>query len=66
MRDIKDKILEKDQTAIDHERSLLSDLKQKEMTKQELEEKIRKLSETISERSIKIDYLEKVRKDNEN
>ena len=44
----------------------MSDLKQKEMTKQELEEKIRKLSETISERSIKIDYLEKVRKDNEN
>lgn len=41
-------------------------MKLKELSKQELEDKIRKLSETISESSIKINYLEKVRKDNDN
>ena len=44
----------------------MSEMKLKELSKQELEDKIRKLSETISESSIKINYLEKVRKDNDN
>jgi hypothetical protein len=44
----------------------MSDLKLKEQSKAELEGKLKKLSETINERSVKIEYLEKVRKDNKN
>lgn len=52
---------EKDHAALEHERSFFSDLKQKEQTKNELEDKIKDLSETINERAVKIEYLEKVR-----
>ena len=45
---------DKDQAALDHERSFLSDLKEKELAKIDLEDKIKKLSETINERAVKI------------
>jgi pyruvate formate-lyase activating enzyme-like uncharacterized protein len=46
-----------------NERNFLRDIRNVEATKKEMETKLKKMNETLNERSMRIDYLEKVRKD---
>lgn len=60
---MKDMQSENHQNHLQNERSFLKDFKAVEGTKKELELKLKNLSEQLNERSMKIEYLEKVRKD---
>jgi pyruvate formate-lyase activating enzyme-like uncharacterized protein len=60
---MKDMQSEYNQNHLQNERGFLKDLKGIENGKKDLELKIKNLSEQLNDRSMKVDYLEKVRKD---
>ena len=59
----KDLQSEYQQTHLQNERNLLKDQRSVENSKKDLEQRMRSMNEQLNERSMKIDYLEKVRKD---
>ena len=63
IKKIHDTLAERNNIHLENERSFLHDLKKKEESQLNLSNQVKELETRLAERSIKIDYLEKVRKD---
>lgn len=58
-----ERLAEKHKEQLDNERTFIKDLKKREEGAQEIQKKLQDLQAQLAERSIKIDYLEKLRND---
>ena len=61
MREMADKLDERNEKHLDNERTFLSDLKRKEDTHKQTQHKIRELNEDIKDRDMKLDYLNRMK-----
>ena len=63
IKKIHDTLADRNKVHLENERSFLHDLKQKDESHQHITLRMRELETRLAEQSIKVDYLEKVRKD---